>query len=92
LDANVEAHALEGMLGAGRREPPGHQAVHPHPVEAVALAAAPELLEPVPRHLDTKCRHCVGVGGWKTVALVGRRYSDSNLPELQEGIRPLFGD
>ncbi len=39
--AGIEAHVWEGMLHTGRREPPGCDAVHPYPVETVALAAAP---------------------------------------------------
>jgi hypothetical protein len=35
----VEAHAWEGMLYTGWREPPGRDAVHPFPVESVSLAA-----------------------------------------------------
>src|SRR5436190_21820807 len=41
-----------GMQDSGRWEPSGRQAVHPLPVQAVALTAAPERLQPVPGDLS----------------------------------------
>src|SRR6266496_5390003 len=41
-----------GMQDSGRWEPSGRQAVHPFPVQAVALTAAPERLQPVPGDLS----------------------------------------
>ncbi len=45
-----EAHFREGVLQVGGWEPSLSEAAHALPVQAVALAAAPERLEPVPDH------------------------------------------
>src|SRR5439155_5696680 len=60
---NAEAHVREGMHHASRRQPPGRQAVHALPVQAGALAAAPQLRLPVPCHLGAERRHRLAVAG-----------------------------
>src|ERR1019366_8922201 len=63
LGLGVEPLAWGGMHHAGGSWPSGRQAVHPRPVETRALAAAPERLVPVPRHLGPEGCHGVGVAG-----------------------------
>ncbi len=47
--SGVEAHIREGMLHTGRREPPDRDAVHPFPVETVAVHA-PSSMTPAFTH------------------------------------------
>src|SRR5256885_9160191 len=54
---NAKAHVREGMHHAGVRQPPIRQAVHAFPVQAGALATAPQRLVPLPRHPGAGRRH-----------------------------------
>src|ERR1035437_3321124 len=49
--ASVEARFRVGVQDLGRWEPSSSEAVHPLPVQAMTLAAAPERLEPATGHL-----------------------------------------
>src|SRR5664279_2622877 len=58
-----EAHFREGVLHVGGWYPSFRETVHPFPGHPRALAAAPQRLEPVPRHVVPEGRHRVGVAG-----------------------------
>src|SRR6266704_6245722 len=67
---NAKAHVREGMRHAGGRQPPISQAVNALPVQAGALAAAPQRLVPVPCHLGAERRHRLAVAGHGVVGAV----------------------
>src|SRR5438128_2604104 len=72
---NAEAHVREGMHHAGGRQPPIRQAVHAFPVQAGALATAPQRLVPLPRHLGAERRHRLAVAGHGVVGAVPAHYA-----------------
>ena len=76
------------MPHAGGWEPSGRQAVHPGPVESRALAAAPQRLEPVSRHLGAEGRHGVGVAGHGVVGEVASHHGCQPLPLHRDGLVP----
>src|ERR1700730_18950698 len=60
---NVEAHTGPGMHDAGARKPSFSKPVHALPVEAMALAAAPQRPVPVPDDLVPEGLHRFDVAG-----------------------------
>src|SRR5206468_2983086 len=85
---NAEAHVREGMHHASRRQPPGRQAVHALPVQAGALAAAPQLRLPVPCHLGAERRHRLAVAGHGVVGAVPAHHAAQPPPLLRDRLMP----
>ena len=85
---NAKAHVREGMHHAGWRQPPGRQAVHAFPVQAGALAAAPQLRLPVPCHLGAERRHRLAVAGHGVVGAVPSHHAAQPPPLLGDRLMP----
>src|SRR6266852_714214 len=81
---NAKAHVREGMRHAGGRQPPIRQAVHALPVQAGALAAAPQRLVPVPCHLGAERRHRLAVAGHGVVSAVPSHHAAQPPPLLRD--------
>jgi hypothetical protein len=88
LGAGVEALFGPGMRKARGLEPSGREAVHPSPVHARALAAAPKRPIPVPRRLGAEGRHRVDVAGHGVVGEVTPHHARHPAPLLGDGELP----
>src|SRR6266568_6978985 len=77
---SVEARLGEGMHDAGRWEPSRRDAVHALPVEAVTLAAAPQLRRPVPGYLRPEGLHRTAVAGHGVVGAVPSHHARQPSP------------
>ena len=69
-------------------QPPSCEAIHPLPGEPVALAAAPERLEPEPCHLRPEGRHRVDVAGHGVVGEVPSHHACQPSPLFGDGLMP----
>src|SRR6266542_4528390 len=75
LGAGVESHAWPWVHDPGWGQPPGGEAVHAFPVQAGALATAPQRLMPVPGRLGAECPDRLAVAGHGVVGAVPSHYA-----------------
>ena len=70
------------------RQPSSDEAVHPLPGQAVALAAAPERMEPVPADLDAEGIGGPDVAGHGVVGEMTSHHAPQPLPLFRDGQVP----
>src|SRR5262249_48621626 len=85
---NAEAHVGEGMHHAGRRQPPGREAIHPHPADPRALAAAFERLMPELGHLGAEAGDRLAVAGHGVVGAVPAHHAAQPPALLRDRLMP----
>jgi hypothetical protein len=86
--ASVKARAGEGVRDAGGREPPGREAVHALPVQAVALAAAPQLRAPKPGRLGPEGPDLDAIAGHGVVTAVSSHHARQPAALLGDRLMP----